>query len=222
MRFAHVGCFALIVTSGCLRVGYDTLHGAADAMPDAAQGDAGSKRDDKPGGSGGGGRTSAGTGGKPAAGSGGVAATAGTAGADTDTDGGADLSGALGDTGLRVSDILGFYSGNWGDMVLHKVGDEIWGVYNYSGGTIVGDIKDDGVFVGWWSQLPTRTGLNAGEVEFRWSQTSEKVIALDGRWRWGSSGAWFDNWDVDLATDREAPSALTARFDNASDFKRHP
>jgi hypothetical protein len=33
----------------------------------------------------------------------------------------------LGDTGLRVGDVLGFYTGDWGDMLLRKQGNEIWG-----------------------------------------------------------------------------------------------
>jgi hypothetical protein len=128
----------------------------------------------------------------------------------------------LGDTGLRVSDILGFYSGDWGDMLLRKQGSEIWGTYQYDGGTIVGNITAEGVFVGWWSQLPSRSGTDAGEVEFRWSQTSGTAIALDGRWRWGTNGAWQENWDINLVTDRAAPNDLITRFDNPSDFKRHP
>jgi hypothetical protein len=68
--------------------------------------------------------------------------------------------------------------------------------------------------------VATRTGVNAGEVEFRWSR-SGTVVALDGRWRYGVSGEWLENWDIDLVTDRTAPSDLTARFDSASDFKRH-
>jgi hypothetical protein len=128
----------------------------------------------------------------------------------------------LGDTGLHVSDILGFYSGDWGDMVLRKHDGEIWGVYEHDGGSVVGDITEDGVFIGWWSQLPSRTGTDAGEVEFRWSQPSGTAIMLDGRWRWGTTGDWFENWDIELVTDRPAPSALTARFDNVSEFKSRP
>jgi hypothetical protein len=150
---------------------------------------------------------------------GGMSIGAGSGGTGAD---GAQVDDMLGDTGLRVSDILGFYSGDWGDMVLRKQADEIRGVYEHDGGTIVGAIMDDGVFVGWWSQLPSRTGTDAGEVEFRWSGTTGTAIALDGRWRWQTGGEWFENWDIGLVTDRAAPSDLTARFDSPSDFKRHP
>lgn len=154
----------------------------------------------------------------------GAAALAGAGGAGDDDDAGAPPSEPeLGDTGLVVSDILGFYSGDWGDMVLERRDAEIWGVYNYNDGTIIGAITDEGVFVGWWSQLPTRAdGINAGEVEFRWSRSNTGVISLDGRWRYGTSGVWLENWDVDLVTDRSAPSALTNGFADSDDFRRHP
>jgi len=151
------------------------------------------------------------------------AADASGAGSEaTVADGGADSDEPVGDTGLYVSDILGFYTGLWGDMVLRKQGNEIWGVYQYVGGTIVGELGADGVFTGWWSQLPTRVGLDAGEVEFRWSRTSGNGITLDGRWRYGTVGDWIENWDVDMVTDGTAPSELTAYFDSPSYFIRHP
>jgi hypothetical protein len=86
------------------------------------------------------------------------------------------------------------------------------------GGTDTGE----GVFVGWWSQLPSRAGADAGEVEFRWSGTSGTAIALDGRWRDGTTGEWYENRDIGLVTDRAAPSELTAVFDSPGEFKGHP
>lgn len=117
---------------------------------------------------------------------------------------------------------MGFYSGDWGDMVLEQRGAEIWGVYRYNDGTIIGQITSQGTFAGWWSQLPTREGSDAGDVEFRWSRSNAGVVSLDGRWRYGTTANWLENWDVDLVTDRAAPSELTDRFQNTDDFKRHP
>lgn len=45
---------------------------------------------------------------------------------------------------------------------------------------------------------------------------------LNGRWRYQTSGSWYDNWDVNLVTDAEPPSDLVAGFDNPADFIRHP
>ena len=141
-------------------------------------------------------------------------------------DAGADADGVedkvLGGTGLRVSDILGYYAGDWGQMVLRVRGDEIWGAYEYRDGTIIGQVNEEGVFAGWWTQTPTRTDENAGEVEFRWSKIANTTIALDGRWRYGTDGEWLENWDIIRVVDRSAPSQLTDRFNNSDDFKRHP
>lgn len=133
----------------------------------------------------------------------------------------------LGSSGLRLSDVLGYYEttflsgGSWGAMVLRRYGSEVVGAYQYNEGTVVGEISDEGVFVGWWSQLPTREGFDAGEVEFRWSSGSSG-IAFDGRWRWGTSGSWYENWDANLVTDRAPPNELIAAFDNVASFSRHP
>jgi hypothetical protein len=129
----------------------------------------------------------------------------------------------LGNTGLSVGDILGYYSGDWGQMVLRKSGSEIWGVYEYRDGALIGELNAEGVFIGWWTQLPSRAGLDAGEVEFRWSRVADgSVIALDGRWRYGSDGEWLENWDILRVTDRSAPTWLSDRFERIDDFKRRP
>lgn len=238
MRLALSGLVALTLTSGCIRFGYDSVGQPADRKPDASHPDAGMREPDAGAGSAGRGAAVGGQGGSAgrsaangggggqltsAGGKGGGAAGEGAAGSgDADNDAGIDVNQMIGDTGLHVGDILGFYSGDWGDMVLRAHGDEIWGVYAHDGGTIVGAIQSDGVFHGWWTQLPSRAGTDAGEVEFRWSQTTGQVIALDGRWRYGTTGTWLENWDINLVTDREAPADLTDHFNATADFIAHP
>lgn len=244
MQLAQVGLLvALTLTCGCVRLGYDARNAPHDTAPrDSGEGEGDGTRDggssDAAVGGKGGKGGKGGSGGKVAAGSGGGAgrSTAGIGGAGGSSanagDGGisdaghvVDVDMKLGDTGLKVADILGFYSGTWGDMVLRKIDNEIWGAYAYRDGTIVGNITSEGVFEGWWSQTPSRdaSDTNAGEVEFRWMTTDGgTVIHLDGRWRYGASGTWNDYWDVDLVTDRTAPASITDHFDVAEDFKRHP
>jgi hypothetical protein len=125
---------------------------------------------------------------------------------------------SLGDSGLFVRDVLGFYSGDWGDMLLRQVGDEVWGAYTYNEGTVVGSIAD-GAFRGWWSEAPSQ---GSGEVEFRWTRTEAGQVALDGRWRRGVDGTWREDWDVELVTDRDPAPELEARFDDTTLFQRHP
>lgn len=185
MARAHVGLMVgLMLTCGCVRLGYDSRN-PSDHHPDASHEDAG----------------------------------------EVHADGGVDVNMTIGHTGLKVADILGFYSGTWGDMLLRKVDNEIWGAYVYKGGTLTGSITQDGVFQGWWSQTPSRDASDndAGEVEFRWLTTDGgAVIHLDGRWRWGTDDSWQDNWDIDLVTDRSPPQPLTDHFNTPADFKHHP
>lgn len=136
-----------------------------------------------------------------------------------------DVDPPLGDSGLSLNDVLGYYSASLlsgGDLVLRKNIAEVWGVYQFNQGTVIGEITSDGVFVGWWSEAPAREGNNAGEVEYRWTQSRSGAISIDGRWRYGTSGLWFENWDASFVTDRSPPSDLVARFENVTDFRRHP
>jgi hypothetical protein len=127
----------------------------------------------------------------------------------------------LGETGLSVRDVVGFYSGDWGDMLLQPVGDEVWGTYVYDQGTVVLRVEG-GAMVGWWSEVPSRMPSgDAGRVEFRWQRTALGVIHLDGRWMYGAEQAtWSENWDLDLVTGREAPVELVQRFSDPSLFHR--
>ena len=163
----------------------------------------------------------------PRGGAGGQAPRGGAGSAAAGSGGGAAIGGGVvvdnmpGDGGVKATDLSGLYSGFWGDMVLRKVDAEIWGAYASNDGTIVGSITDEGVFSCWWSETPSRL-LYAGEAEFRWSRTSEVVISLRGRWRWGSDGDWIEGWDFERVTGQQAPRELTDRFDTPSNFQRHP
>ncbi len=155
---------------------------------------------------------------------GGAAQNPSDAGSDSaDPDAGVALEDReLGSTGLFVRDILGFYSGDWGDLLLRQMGDEIWGVYAYEEGSIVGRIEGDELH-GWWSEVPSRMPTNdAGEVEFRWSIGASGMIALDGRWRYGDNGAWNEDWDINLVTDRGPLPELVERFSDPTRFPREP
>ncbi len=156
------------------------------------------------------------------------AGSGGDAGANTGDEAGVEagtedpLEQLIGDTDISVGEILGFYSGDWGDMVLRHVGDEIWGAYAWDTGTIVGSIQGDAL-VGWWSETPSREPTSdAGDVEFRWTRDDAGNILLDGRWRYGTEEAWHEDWDISLVTDRDPPQELVERFDDESAFRRHP
>ena len=125
-----------------------------------------------------------------------------------------------GDAGLALSEIVGYYAGDWGDMVLKEVNGEIWGAYTHDDGTIVGTFTN-GVLVGWWSEVPSRLPTNdAGEVEFRFTRRNGEVF-IDGRWKYGVADAWREDWDIGLVK-MTSPPALVARFADTTAFKRHP
>ena len=160
---------------------------------------------------------SGGAGGEDVAGNGTTAGSGGMAGS---TAAGSD-AGVLVDGGLSEVDLSGFYSNAWDELLLREIDGEIWGAYTTNSGTLIGNITGNEVFKGWLSEMPSRN-FNAGEVELRWSRTGETVTSLKGRWRWGTDGDWVDGWDFERVFDRQAPTDLTDRFDNPSDFRRHP
>jgi|GEM_PF-7039836 len=127
---------------------------------------------------------------------------------------------AGGDAPIAASEVVGYYSGQWGNMVLRMVGEEIWGAYTHDQGTIVGRYVD-GVFVGWWSESPSRLpNADAGDVEFRFIRVGN-VVRMDGRWRYGSMEAWREDWDIGQVS-AEPPADLLSRFDTPALFIRHP
>jgi hypothetical protein len=115
----------------------------------------------------------------------------------------------------------GHWAGDWGDMLLKKVGNEFWGAYLHDEGTVIVRMDPDGVFRGWWTEVPSRNPPNdAGEVEFRFSWNGE-VLGLDGRWRYGLVDEWQENWDLARTTEA-VPTELEDRFKTPAAFQRHP
>lgn len=141
-----------------------------------------------------------------------------TAGGDGPSTGSPNDGG--GDAALLASEVIGYYSGDWGNMVLKDVNGEIWASYTHDTGTIIGTFSE-GVLVGWWSEVPSRLPTaDAGEVEFRFERRNGEVF-INGRWRYGTEGAWREDWDIGLVK-MAPPPALVARFDDPTAFKRHP
>jgi hypothetical protein len=123
--------------------------------------------------------------------------------------------------GTDVNSIVGYWTGDWGEMVL-RAGNgprQVIGVYNHDEGTVNG-IYDPATrtFTGWWCETPSRAGPNdAGDVEFRFSGNSNGTFdTLDGKWRYASTGDFREDWDLRRSTELP-PQALMNRFaDNAA------
>lgn len=113
---------------------------------------------------------------------------------------------------IEVNDIVGYWTGDWGDMVLAE-GDDglVVGAYSHDEGTLSGTLDADALLTGWWCEAPSREpDSDAGAVEF---QFIDGGATLDGRWRYGADGEWSDDWDLDKV-EGDAPAELTARLED--------
>jgi hypothetical protein len=121
---------------------------------------------------------------------------------------------------VLLAETAGFYSGDWGAMVLRVEGNVVRGTYTHDQGTLVGAFRD-GVLYAWWSEVPSRLPPNdAGECEFRFLRKDGRVY-IDGRWRYGTADGWREDWDIGQV-DGQPPADLVTRFGDAAAFKAHP
>jgi hypothetical protein len=129
------------------------------------------------------------------------------------------------DDGSAIADdeIEGHWTSvDWGDMYLAAgPGGTTRGVYPHDLGTVTGRLEN-GVFVGWWCEAPTRQpNTDAGEVEFRFSRADDGSLLLDGRWKYGSEGDWYEDWDL-VRVDTPIDEPTLARLENEDEFCEHP
>jgi hypothetical protein len=114
-------------------------------------------------------------------------------------------------------DPSGYWSGDWGRLVIRNDGGQVRGAYDHDEGTITGTMNGD-TLVGWWCEVPSRepTG-DAGEVEL----TVISGQSVDGRWKYGTDGDWREDWDLSW-DEGQPPEELVARLDDPSAFCTHP
>ncbi len=133
----------------------------------------------------------------------------------------ADPQALVGHRAAPAAELEGHWNGDFGHLLLRRVGDELWGVYDHDGGTIRGTLAGDS-FVGWWCEAPSRRPPgDAGVVEMKVIVDRDGVRAIAGQWRYGASGDWDDRWD--MTWDPSPPAAaLRARLDATADFCTAP
>ncbi|MGE0546148.1 MAG: hypothetical protein AB7O24_31890 [Kofleriaceae bacterium] len=118
-------------------------------------------------------------------------------------------------------DVTGYWTGDWGRLLLRSEGDSVRGVYDHDKGTVTGKMSGD-TFVGWWCEVPSRSPeKDAGDVEMKFMAAADGVRTIDGKWRYGASGDFRDDWDLRWDTGVPAPE-LTKRFDDPSAFCPKP
>jgi hypothetical protein len=117
---------------------------------------------------------------------------------------------------ITEAEITGYWTGDWGRLVLHAKGSNVIGVYDHDDGTING-VMDGNKLVGWWCEAPSRKAdKDAGDVELTFIG-GPGARAIDGKWRYGSKDPWKSDWDLTWNT-AEAPPELVKRFDDTDKF----
>lgn len=115
---------------------------------------------------------------------------------------------------LEPAAVSGYWTGDWGKLVLEAQGDKVIGAYSHDNGVIVGTIKGD-TLVGWWCETPSRKpSKDAGDVEMKFV-TKDGKREIDGRWRYGADGAWKDDWDI-AWDEGKPPEELVKRIADTS------
>jgi len=125
---------------------------------------------------------------------------------------------------IEAKDVDGHWrSDEWGDMYLETDASGLTrGVYPHDLGTVQGRIED-GVFVGWWCEAPSRQQPgDAGAVEFTFMRDPSGSLSLDGRWKYGADEPqWRENLDLVLVDD-PVDEATRKRLENPSEFCKPP
>ncbi|OGQ11697.1 MAG: hypothetical protein A2138_15630 [Deltaproteobacteria bacterium RBG_16_71_12] len=114
---------------------------------------------------------------------------------------------------VAAEDIVGYWSGDWGDMILEREEDgTVVGAYSHDEGILSGTFANE-AFTGWWCEVPSRQpDDDAGDVEFTFAYQGD-TLALDGRWRYGTEGDLREDWDVTRQSGA-GPAELQARIDS--------
>jgi hypothetical protein len=116
---------------------------------------------------------------------------------------------------IDAQHLEGHWFGTFGNAYFRVQGSRVEAIYDHEDGRILGTIYD-GVFDGWWNELPTRQPPdNAGLVNFRMRREGGK-LRLDGEWLYGREGNWMV-WEL-TEVDRSIPVSVQAKFEDSSTF----
>ncbi len=90
-----------------------------------------------------------------------------------------------------LEDYLGGWKSSWGDMVIEFKDGRVIGTYTHDEGRLDG-VLENGVFKGTWKEAPSYSFPDdGGEVILRLSEDKQ---SFKGKWRYGNSGAWNEDW----------------------------
>ncbi|MFK7826172.1 MAG: hypothetical protein AB8G05_18610 [Oligoflexales bacterium] len=109
------------------------------------------------------------------------------------------------------STVNGFYDNEkWNELVLKiDSSNNVRGTYNYRKGTLTGKYDPDtGKVTAWWCEVDknnekyrAKSEDDYGEAEFVFEGDKTGNIDLIGKWRYGTSGNWIEDWNLTLIND---------------------
>jgi hypothetical protein len=119
------------------------------------------------------------------------------------------------ENGASLPQGISLWEGDFQAHVIQRNGDHVWAAYEHDVGLFYGTIQD-GVLRGWWCERPHHFPADNGAIEMRFTHDHNGRPKLDGRFRYGDSGDWHDDWDDDPApwsSCSEETAARLAAFD---------
>jgi hypothetical protein len=117
--------------------------------------------------------------------------------------------------------VVGHWDGDHGAVEFRPTPDGVIACCIKEEGTFAGTWDVDGVLRGWWTETPSRRpDKDAGGADFRLVEDADGLL-LDGRWRYGTTGDWHDDWDL-RPVDGPSPAGLSSCFDDPSLFDLGP
>jgi hypothetical protein len=125
---------------------------------------------------------------------------------------------------VDISSLQGRWQSTYGYCTFFNDGARLIGAYTTDNGSITLRQEEPGVFVGWWTEEPTREpDADAGNLEVRAFLDEDGEVVLRGVWSYGDTPP-ASGWDF-TRTDEEPPPGLEERFDDRSEFDQfvdHP
>jgi hypothetical protein len=89
-------------------------------------------------------------------------------------------------------DWTGVWNTTYGRLELRQAGQDVIGSYDFDEGRFIGTITEAGL-VGTWSEAPTYLPPDdAGDAVLNFT---DDCNGFEGRWRYGSSGPWWSDWN---------------------------
>jgi hypothetical protein len=121
------------------------------------------------------------------------------------------------EAGTSFCDVTGIWSATWGEMFLFQSGSSLTGNYTWDDGRLEGSLSGS-TFSGKWLEAPSYSEpRDAGDVEFIFS---DDCTSFSGKWRYGSEGAWREDWTGTKLPEEKEFERIEEIFEEKEEFDR--